>query len=99
MNENVFILQVIPDVLYGTDYVQGLFNIGLYNAIFDKDSTPEAFVKLIHSGGRSRREAKKYYGITSAAGVKESLLEPAVDPVQMLKYLCKDRKSVVWERV
>jgi len=28
MNEKIFILQVIPDVLYGTDYVQGLFNIG-----------------------------------------------------------------------
>lgn len=98
MNENVFILQVIPDVLYGTDYVQGLFNIGLYNAIFDKDSTPEAFVKLIHSGGRSRREAKKYYGITSAAGVKESILEPAVDPVQMLKYLCNEENGELKER-
>ena len=55
-------------------------------------------MKLIHSGGRSRREAKKYYGITSAAGVKESLLEPAVDPVQMLKYLCNEENGELKER-
>ena len=49
----------------GSELVQRLFQGGLYNAIYQEDSSTEYIVGLINNQ-RNRIDAKEYYGITSS---------------------------------
>lgn len=49
---------------YGTDYMEKLYTAGIYNAIFEQDAYAETIIDLMVQG-RTRKEARKYYGISS----------------------------------
>lgn len=98
INENIIIIPILPDELENTDYVKDLANIGMYNALFDKDAYTKNFVNIINNGGRSRKDCKKYYNITSAAGVKKNAIEPAIDPVKMLRYIVNENNGSLADR-
>lgn len=49
----------------GNDLSQRLFQSGIYNAIYQKDSTTENIINVINNH-RTRAEAKEYYGIGSS---------------------------------
>lgn len=49
---------------HGTDYMEKLYTAGIYNAIFECDAYAETIIDLVIQG-RTRKEARKYYGISS----------------------------------
>lgn len=56
----------------GTDYMEKLYSAGIYNAIFECDAYAETIIDLV-TQGRTRKEARKYYGISNYIEKEESI--------------------------
>ena len=61
-HEGLCLIPVLQNEAVGRELVHGLFQLGLYNAVYDDDAEYSKLAELILSG-RKRKEAKIYYGI------------------------------------
>ena len=64
-NEKARFIFIVSEKYMGSDYMQSLYNIGIYDAVFSKDESGfefKAIVPLLIKP-RSKADAKKYYGI------------------------------------
>lgn len=66
VNEHVRIIPIISDERKGTSYVSGLFSEAIYNAVFESDAGWKEVAHLI-AQGRTKKEARAYYGIRGMA--------------------------------
>lgn len=82
--ERLLLIPIIDDEEKGGAFVRKLESLGIYSALFGGDSDYETVARLILNNGRTKREARNYYG--SDMGVYSSLTE--ADGYE-------DRKSVV----
>ena len=62
--ENMTIVLIVKKERYGSEYMQRLYNNGFYNVLFSTDSSMKNIATII-KGGRSRRIAMAYYGLSS----------------------------------
>ncbi|MCR5547073.1 MAG: hypothetical protein K6F30_11440 [Lachnospiraceae bacterium] len=65
--EQVQFIPILADDAIGTDYVKGLYNLGIMDAFTSQDASVMRIAKLIR-GGRSRRDAKVYYHLDETDG-------------------------------
>ena len=56
----------------GNRYMRVLYAAGILDALYEEDAHAERIVELLCSG-RTRKEARRYYGIESAADVEKAL--------------------------
>ncbi len=61
-DEKMNLVVVLPDDLYGKQYLTELMNEGIYGGVFEKDSTL-SFLLSIAREGRTRKAARIYYGL------------------------------------
>ena len=63
-------LRVVPIIMsehQGSDYVTGLLHEAIYGAVLEKDATIDYVCAVLRSG-RTKKEARLYYGIQEAEG-------------------------------
>lgn len=68
------VIVILGDNLKGSDYMHRLASLGIYTGVFDCDASIEYIANLILKG-RSKREARIYYGIGAGARVVPEILE------------------------
>lgn len=66
LNESLNVLLIVSKSHHGDDFMLNLFNIGFYNAIYDKDSSMSKLATYIRTP-RRRRVTMAYYGISNSA--------------------------------
>lgn len=84
------IIVVIMPFHKSTEFVQAIYSAGIFNAIFQGDdtgATPSEISCMIRSG-RSRKEAREYYGISDSAMPSNYLSDTQI--LQYVDVLCND---------
>lgn len=76
---------IISDDMYGSDFLVQLAACGIYTGVFEKDATIEYVVDLIKNG-RSRVDARTYYGIQKNGGFMQIPIEN-FDTAQCIAFL------------
>ncbi|WP_113675857.1 hypothetical protein [Vallitalea guaymasensis] len=88
---NLNIIIIISDEHYKTSFMQQLFNLNIYNAVFDKDAYIENLVNLAVTK-RSKLNTKCYYGIDTSNDIKQESVNYLVSQDQLdsiISYLSK----------
>lgn len=83
-NEKLKIIPILGENVSGTDKIKGIFNLGIYTALFAKDASAEQVAKMIIEG-RSRKAAKAYYNIQDSEGVQFG-----ANIQQCVTFICED---------
>ncbi len=87
-DEGLLLIPVVPNEFKNSEYMQGLLDIGVYGALFEEDGDLNHIADIIKAGGRSRKDAKRYYGLSSASGVEKN--SESVNLVTLSKYIRTD---------
>jgi hypothetical protein len=71
IREDLKIILILPTKFKGTSYMEQLYFKGIYNAIFDEDSSFDKIAQLIKNT-RKKKLAKVYYGIINELGNEQT---------------------------
>ncbi len=69
---NIRVIIVLSKNHIGNRYMRVLYAAGILDALYEEDAYAEKIVSLLFHG-RSRKEARKYYGIETVADVEKSM--------------------------
>ena len=83
-NENLRIIPILGANAAGADKVKGLFNLGIYTALYAKDASAEQVARMI-TEGRTRKAAKAYYNIQDSDGSQFG-----ANIQQCVTFICED---------
>lgn len=104
MREDIKFIIIFRKSSIDNEYLTKLLNANITNAVFEEEAKPSYITKLIESG-RSRREARIYYGITSTVNEqsKEILVNGEIIAFDKAKTICKyiteDSEQTLKERL
>lgn len=83
-NENLRIIPILGADASGSDKMKGLFNLGIYTALFAKDASAEQVARMLMDG-RTRKAAKAYYNIQDSEEAKFG-----ANIQQCVTFICED---------
>lgn len=76
-DRHINVIVSLSPIHQGTDFMAVLYAAGIYNAVFEKDAYADVIINLMLQG-RTRKEARKYYGISNFVDKEDFGLEPAL---------------------
>lgn len=86
-NEQRIIL-IIDDDKKNTNYPQMLYNLGLYDGMYENDST-NLYISQVINKGRTSEEAKDYYNASDEVNLLEESDEGLIDTTELLMLIEK----------
>lgn len=84
LNEALRIIPILSDDAFGSDKIKGIFNLGIYTALFSKDASADQVARMI-TDGRTRKAAKLYYNIPDTDGTPFG-----ANIQQCVTFICED---------
>lgn len=81
---NVNVIVSLDPNHYGNEFMRTIYTAGIMNALFDKDAYADQIIDLIIKG-RSRKEARKYYGIENRMDAEKEM--ELINEDKMERYL------------